>query len=65
MYLRGRVIVAEWAREHDGLVSFRGRRRERDLLSGDRYYPIRSETVRLRAGERVEWLAPVPIAVAA
>ncbi len=64
LHLRRGVYVAEWAVEHGGVVTFCGRRRERDL-HGDRLYPVRKETVRLRPGEWVEWLDIEPMAAAA
>ena len=55
LHLRRGTYVAEWAVLSHGVVSFAGRRRERDL-SGERFYPARRESVRLAVGERVEWI---------
>jgi hypothetical protein len=55
LHLRRGTYVAEWAVLSHGVVSFAGRRRERDLL-GERLYPARRESVSLAAGERVEWI---------
>ncbi len=37
-----------------GIVTYNGRRRERDF-SGERFYSPHTRSVRLRAGEWVEW----------
>ncbi len=49
------TIVAEWAELTGDVVTYRGRRRERDVR-GVRLYPAHARSVRLRAGEWVEWV---------
>lgn len=55
LHLRRGTYVAELAVLSHGILSYTGRRRERDLC-GDRFYAPRRESVRLAPGEWVEWI---------
>jgi hypothetical protein len=55
LHLHRGTYVADGAELSGGIVTYRGRRRERDL-QGDRLYELHTRSVKLRAGEWVEWV---------
>jgi hypothetical protein len=51
---RGTYVADHAELTSAGIVTYPGRRRERDL-TGDRLYPTHTMSHKLRAGERVDW----------
>lgn len=55
LHLRKGVYVADDAELRDGLVTYHGKLRVRDL-TGTRFYQPHTRTVKLAPGEWIEWI---------